>query len=416
MKIRKIGKDKKTLVENFLSLSFLQLATYIYPIITLPYLVKVLGSGKYGIVAFAWSFNMFFQIIIDFGFNLSATKDLSVNRMDKEKVSEIFSSVINIKLMMSFICFFILLFIIFTFEKFKYEKAIHIYTFIMVIGNAMFPKWFFQGIERMKYITALNILMRTIFLVTIFVFIKGESDYIYVPLLTALGEFVAIVIAFYYVIYKFDVKYYFPKANILYMYLKNSTQFFLSRVSVSLFNSSSVFFLGFFVKEDILGCYAISQKLFSMLKNSYTPIVQTLYPYIAYKKNVQFYKKIFKILVISHTIAIILIFPFVGYILDILFDNVDILLITRAFQLFLFCALMTFPSILLGYPFLAAMGFPKYPNLSVIWASIIYIGILLVLYGFSLINVYSIIFAIITAESFTFIYRVIAVKRNNLWK
>src|SRR5690554_7448672 len=71
------SEDKKRLLGNFLSLSGLQVFTYILPLITLPYLVRVLGVEKYGLVMFAQSFIMFFNILVDYGFNLSATREIA---------------------------------------------------------------------------------------------------------------------------------------------------------------------------------------------------------------------------------------------------------------------------------------------------------------------------------------------------
>ena len=91
------GKNKK-LLENFLSLNVLQIISYIFPLITLPYLSRVLGADKFGLVFFAYSLGQYFIIFTDFGFLNSVSIEVSINRDNKDKLSHIFSSILYLKL------------------------------------------------------------------------------------------------------------------------------------------------------------------------------------------------------------------------------------------------------------------------------------------------------------------------------
>ena len=106
----KLSKDKKQLLSNFFSLSVLQGVNMILPLLTLPYLVRTLGVENFGLVNFALSIIMYFHILVSFGFELSATREVSIHRENLDKVSEIFSAVMMIKTIFMFISLLILSF------------------------------------------------------------------------------------------------------------------------------------------------------------------------------------------------------------------------------------------------------------------------------------------------------------------
>ena len=312
--------DKKRLLSNFFSLSILQTFTYILPLLILPYLVRVLGVEKFGLVMFAQSFIMFFNILVDYGFNLSATREVSINRENKEKLTEIFSSVMIIKLFLIIISFIVLSIIVFSLEKFSNHWDLYLLTFLMIIGQALFPVWYFQGLEKMKHITIVNITSKLIFTIAIFIFIKNENDYIIVPLLNGLGFICGGMYSLWIIKKHFAQKFAFQTMKTIMIHFHDSSQFFLSRFSVSIYTSANAFILGLFTNNIMVGYYAIAEKLYLALQGIYNPIVNTVYPYLSKTKNILFYKRLFFCIFVVNIISILFIYLFSSELIYIMFE------------------------------------------------------------------------------------------------
>jgi len=313
----KLDPDKKVLIKNFLSLSVMQGLNYILPLITLPYLVKVLGPEKFGLIAFAQAFIQYFNILTDYGFNLSATRKISLHREDEEKVSEIFSSVMVIKLTLMAISFILLVIIVLSFRKFRDNWEIYFLTFGIVVGQVLFPIWFFQGMERMKYITFLNILAKLIFTIAIFVFIHNASDYIYVPLINSLGFVVAGILALWIVFRDFEINFKIPSVSEIKRELKEGWYIFISNIGISFYRNFNTFILGLFTNNLVVGYYAIAEKILGAIQGLQVPVGQALFPFLSkkfekFKENqaIKFLFENLKIVLLGYLILFVLSFLF----------------------------------------------------------------------------------------------------------
>lgn len=397
-----------------MSLSVLQGVSYLLPLVTLPYLVRVLGVDKFGLIAFAQAFIQYFLVISDFGFDLSATREIAINRNDNDKISEIFSSVLIIKSTMLIVCFIILLVLCNSVEVFRTNAVVLYYTFIWIIGQMFFTVWFFQGMETMKFITIFNVVAKLFFTVCIFIFIKDESDYIYVPLINGFGFLITGIFAMIFAIRCFPIRVYVPTIAILRTYFVDSSQFFLSRASVSLYTSSNAVVLGLFTNNSMVGYYSAAEKIYKALQMMYQPIAQALYPHVAKERNIQFFRKLFSFATACNVLLSVSILCLAQTVITTLFGE-GLNESTLVLRIFAVTAIWLVPSILLGYPFLAALGYPKPANYSVIAGSVLHLlGLLFLLYTDN-ITIYSVATVLGITELFVFFVRVYWVRRLHLW-
>ncbi len=406
------SEEYRALAENFLSLSTLQVLVYVIPLITLPYLTRVLGVANYGLVNFAIAFNTYFQILTDYGFGLSAVREISVNRDDPERVSEIFSSVMIIKGVLTVVSFSMLLGIIMTVPRFSANWVIYVFAFGLVVGSTLSPMWFYQGMERMKYITLLNVLTNLIFLATIFIFIRGPSDYLYVPLLQSLGTITAGLISLWIIRTRFNVRFHLPPWGVIWEIFRDSTQFFLSRASVSIYTSSNSFFLGLFAGNAAVGYYSAAEKLYTAAQGLYSPLLQVTYPYMAKTRNKAFHRKVLRYSMILNTVLCTFIIIFAPHIIRLLF-GAGYMPSAGVLRLLAVALMVVIPSILLGYPFLAVLGQQRYANGSVVVGSLIHLAMLLAVAPFM--SIYIVALLVIITETIVLSIRVYGIKKHDLW-
>lgn len=302
-KIIQIVKDKlritkyKNIYKNFGYLGLLDMCNMLFPFITYPYLIRVLGAELYGATAFAKAIISYFSILINYGFEISATKSVSVNRNDKAKLSEIVSSVYIIKGVFFVVSFLALFGFLMTFGRNMEYKTLILLSYGLCFYELLFPHYFYVGIEKMKYITMLTVVSNIIFTLLVFVVIHSQSDYYWVPLLTSVGYLVTGLWSFFILFKQEQLRFIFPSKEKLIAYFKEGLPLFASRVSAKIYVNLTAVLIGAYLPMSAVAYYDLANKITAIGKMPIGILSTALYPHVSRTQDLSFVKKTMRIAV-----------------------------------------------------------------------------------------------------------------------
>jgi PST family polysaccharide transporter len=403
----KTGKNK--IITNFLSLSVLQGINTFLPLLTLPYLLRILGAEMFGLVSFAQVLNQYFIIISEYGFQLSATKEVSINRQNKESLSEIVTSVILTKVFLIVLSFIILTLIVLFVPKFHNNYLVFYLSFGVVVGNSLSPVFFFQGIEDMKYITIINAIGKFLFTILIFIFVHSPSQYLRVPVINSISFIIIGLIGLFFSVHHYKLRFKFNLKHMEKLFLE-SFYFFLSRLSITLYTSTNTIIIGLTFSMKEVAYYNLAEKMVRLMRTPYMIFNNVVYPHVSFHRNPNFIKKVLKLTFISSVIMYIILFIFAKDIV-ILLGKTDYLPAANIFRILSILVIFYSIHVFLGSSTLVAFGFNKQFNNSVIFGGISYILLIMIIYFTHNLNVITIASATSAVELFILIYRYYYVKK-----
>lgn len=328
------NKDVKVLLENFISLSALQLVGMILPLITLPYVLRVLGFNNYGIIVLASSLIAYFQAVTDYSFKITATRDVAVFRNSPKKLNLIYSKVLTVKAIFLVLSILFLTLIVLLYPPFYKERTVFFLTIPILVGYALFPEWFFQGIEKMKYITILNLSIKIFFTICVFIFIKEKEDYWIYPLLQSAGFIGAGIVGQFILIKKYKLKFIWLPIKAIKKTIISNFPIFVNQFLPTLYNNTSTFLLGIIGGTFWLGIYDAIKKIIDLNITLLNIVSRVFFPFLNRKKYAFLkYKKLMLILSVFMVVCILVSHQLVFWYLNITYDNAFYLLLILAISL-----------------------------------------------------------------------------------
>lgn len=356
--------------KNASALTIMQLANYIVPLLLLPFLTRVLGMEAFGMVAITLAMAQFAFVLTDYGFSLSATYEISINRDDSGYINKKLSSIFGVKLVLVLLSCLIVLTLPFIIKSYAPYSNFFAIIMIAIFAQAFQPLWLFQGIEKMKNITIYSVLTKIVYALLVVFFVRTPSDAYLVILFWGIAQILGTACALFF-IYKEGYKILIPKYLDMISEVRDGAQFFWSRLAVSTYTSLSTVFLGI-AGPLHSAIYAASEQIYKAGQNVTGPINAAMFPYMVKNKDWKFFYKIFftslTVLIVGCSIVGI----YSKELLSIIFGE-EYASANDVLRVFLICVVLNYVSVTFGYSVFGTLGRIDIANKTVILGAIVHV-------------------------------------------
>lgn len=402
-------KKRKDIVENYLFLSLSTIFILLYPLITYPYLIKVLGQELYGVILTSQMLAAYASILVNFGTNHAVTRHVSFNRNDQKILSSILCNVISLRFCL-FVAVFVLYFaIVLLVPMYREYWLLFVLMYGFVSQDFLYPRFFFQGIEKMKFTSMIDIIIKLVFIPLIFIMVHNPGDYLWVPIIYTFGFFISGIVSLLLVKNKFCIQFTLPTIDGMKFYLKDSLSLFATDMVCTIKDKFSYFLIGASVGMSELVIYDLCLKLSAMVSKPFEVLASVMFPRVAQTRSI---KQVYLTAVISFTSAFLLCLLINIFLDDIvayfLCQNIDLLPI----RVFLLSPIILSVSMIIANVMFVGFGYNKYLFYSIVVTTIGYLTALLFFFFTGQLNsIMSFVYIAVFSYTVELIYRFIKAKQ-----
>lgn len=270
------------LVKNAGVLFILQMSAYVAPLIVLPYLSRVLSKEHFGLIAYATAFNFYFITLVEYGFNLSATRRIAIHRDDPQKISRIVSSVYAAKALLTVLGFIIMVSVVLAVPKLRPNLTLYCLGYMAVIGDLLFPLWLFQGLQKMENLVWRDLCSKFLALGLTFAFVHSDGDYLRAAAFQAGSTVISGIVGLCTVPFVISMRLVTPSWQETRMALKEGWSVFLTMAAFTLTSATGIFLLGLRAGPIDVATYVAAQRIVVAIRTLVDPVKTALYPHISH--------------------------------------------------------------------------------------------------------------------------------------
>jgi PST family polysaccharide transporter len=272
---------KNRLVQDVLVLGGVQVSAYILPIVTLPYLTRVLGPEKFGLITIGTALVLYFQVITEYGFSVTGIRHIAVAQEDLPQVSRVYSSIMLCKLILMAACFLVMLGLLAFVPKLHDNWLLYLVSFLQVAGVCLSPNWLLQGMQRMKLVAYSDYGAKILSVALIFLLVRHSSDYLIAATLQSGVFLIAAMLGLMLTFRTFRLRLVWPSWQDMRTHLFEGWPVFLSMASTNVMSSSNTVILGMMTTPTQVGYLGAGSRLIIASRALTNPLASAVYPHMS---------------------------------------------------------------------------------------------------------------------------------------
>ena len=264
------------------SLGILQIANYLIPLLVLPVVSRVLGATLFGSVGYAQNIVTYLTLLVNYGFEYSATRQIALAGDDSERKRQLFWAVLTAKIILLTLSFAVLALLPFFINRVACDPRLYIYTALVNVGIVLFPTWYLQGVQQMDKMAWANFFTKLLGAVLVISIVHEAAMYRWYPLLLSLASITVGIGALVYVLRHFHIGPFACSLASMREVLSAGAPIFLNNVFVALYTTVNMTLLGMYAADDTIGYFSAAQRLILALNMVIVlPVSTAIYPEIS---------------------------------------------------------------------------------------------------------------------------------------
>jgi len=331
--------------QNYFYNTLLTVINLLFPLITFPYISRILGPEGMGKVSFALAICQQFLLFANLGIPLYGVREIAKYQSDKSMLSKVYSELLVINFISMLIILCIYYGAVFYIEKFHNEKILFLIFSLNILLSAFTLDWFYKGIENFRYITIRSIIVKIISLIVLFIFVKNENNYSFYAVCIVIAMSGANIFNFFYS--KKLASFSFAKLN-LRRHFKGIMTTFLIFAVIQFYIGMDKIMIGFISGDIYVGFYTVAERIDRILITLVISLSAVLIPKMSFHHSNNEQEKFNNLLDLSIKYVLLLSVPIIA---GIFFLNTELILLfagEKYAQSYLSLKILSFLIILVG--------------------------------------------------------------------